>query len=339
MAIPATGHYAVIIPCHNKEGTIAEVLDSVFKQTKKPFEVIVVDDASTDNSLRILKKFGNKIILIENKMNIGKAASINKALDFVKTPYTLILDADTVLDKAFAHEALRGFYKESVQGVSGLILPKDISSSAQRSRLMEYLVSPQSKKVQLKVGGIWTLSGCSMLWKTKFLREHKIPTNTVVEDMDVSWLTQSVKNDKGEYMSLGFNPNAISYTEDPKSFKEYTNQIHRWYSVRDVLENRFKHVSKGLKAIVIWSLIESLLPLIGLGIIIYFAITGQLLLLTLAVGLDLVISILLGLYLSSKYRIKYSKKTILKSIPHYYVHRFINAFMFWKALVRPKKKW
>jgi len=40
-----------------------------------------------------------------------------------------------VLDKAFAHEALRGFYKESVQGVSGLILPKNISSSTQKSRL------------------------------------------------------------------------------------------------------------------------------------------------------------------------------------------------------------
>lgn len=339
MAVPTAGQYTVIIPCHNKEGTIAEVLESVFKQTKKPFEVIVIDDASTDNSLKILEKFGDKITLIANKANIGKAASINRALDFVGTPYTLILDADTVLDKAFAHEALRGFYKESVQGVSGLILPKNISSSAQKSRLLEYLVSPQSKKVQLKLGGIWTLSGCSMMWRTKFLREHKIPTDTVVEDMDVSWLAQSVKNDENEYMRLGFNPNAISYTEDPESFKEYTSQIHRWYSVKDVLENRFKHVSKGLKAIVIWTLIESLLPLIGLGAMTYLAITGQLSLLMLAIGLDLAISTSLALYLSSKYKVKYAKKTALKSIPHYYVHRFINSFMFWKALIRPKKKW
>ncbi len=329
----------MIIPCHNKEGTIAEVLDSVFKQTKKPFEVIVIDDASTDSSLKILKKFGNKITLIENKTNIGKAVSINKALDLVRTPYTLILDADTVLDRAFAHEALRGFYKESVQGVSGLILPKDITAHAQKSRLLEYLMLPQSKKVQIKLGGMWTLSGASMMWKTKFLKKHKISTSTIVEDMDVSWLVQSVKNNKGEYMRLGFNPNAISYTEDPESFKEYTSQIHRWYSVRDVLKNRFKHVSKGLKAIVIWTLIESLLPLIGLGVMTYFTITGQPLLLMLAIGLDLAISTLLALHLSSKYKIKYSKKTVLKSIPHYYVYRFINALMFWKALIKPKKKW
>ncbi len=338
-AAPVTGEYSVIIPCYNKRDTIARVIESVLRQTKKPFEVIVIDDASTDGSLKVLEEFKDKITLIENKENIGKAASINKAIEYVKTPYALILDADTILDERFAHEALRGFHKESVQGVSGLILPVDISASAQRSRLIEYLMSPQSKKVQVKLGGVWTLAGASMMWKTKFLKEHKIPTDTVVEDMDISWLAQSLKDEKGEQMRLGFNPEAISYTEDPKTFKQYMNQVHRWYSIGSIVKKRFWHISKGLKAIVVWSFLESLIPFIWIGLATWLFLANAFLTLALFFGVDLALVTILVLKLSSKYRKRYSKKTILKCIPRYYVYRFINAFMFWRALLFPKKKW
>jgi len=55
---------SIIIPCYNAEEYIEETLTSVFNQTFKSYEVIVVDDGSTDESLKILEKFKDRVVLI-----------------------------------------------------------------------------------------------------------------------------------------------------------------------------------------------------------------------------------------------------------------------------------
>lgn len=56
--------FSIIIPNYNKEPYIKECLDSVFKQNFKDYEVIFIDDASTDNSLDIIKNYPVKILKI-----------------------------------------------------------------------------------------------------------------------------------------------------------------------------------------------------------------------------------------------------------------------------------
>ncbi|MEO0935820.1 MAG: glycosyltransferase, partial [Cyanobacteria bacterium J06641_2] len=53
---------SVIIPCFNAESWIAETIDSCLRQTYPHIEVIVIDDCSTDNSVEIIKSYGDKII-------------------------------------------------------------------------------------------------------------------------------------------------------------------------------------------------------------------------------------------------------------------------------------
>ena len=92
---------SIIIPVYNMEKYIEECLDSVFNQTYKNIEVIIINDGSTDNSKDIIKKFILKyknIIYIE-QLNQGLSMARNNALDYVNGEYVLFLDSDDYLEK------------------------------------------------------------------------------------------------------------------------------------------------------------------------------------------------------------------------------------------------
>ena len=74
---------SVVIPCYNEEKYIAEAIYSVLKQTRKPDEIIVVDDFSSDNSVNVvenLMKVFPKIKLVQHPENKGIAKTLNTAI-------------------------------------------------------------------------------------------------------------------------------------------------------------------------------------------------------------------------------------------------------------------
>jgi glycosyltransferase involved in cell wall biosynthesis len=83
--------FSIIIPNYNKEEYVADTLNSIFNQTYKNFEVIVVDDASSDNSLEIIKNYDVKL-LSTNRARAGGAR--NKGLDNATGDYIIFLDSD-----------------------------------------------------------------------------------------------------------------------------------------------------------------------------------------------------------------------------------------------------
>ena len=71
---------SIIIPCFNEEKTIELILKKILKLTKINKQIIVVNDASTDKSLHLIKKFGSKIdTVINHKYNLGKGSCIKSA--------------------------------------------------------------------------------------------------------------------------------------------------------------------------------------------------------------------------------------------------------------------
>lgn len=84
---------SVIIPTYNSRKYIEEALNSVFKQTYKDLEIIVVDDGSIDGTEELLKKYKDQIIYIK-KTNGGEASARNKGLEVAKGDHICFLDAD-----------------------------------------------------------------------------------------------------------------------------------------------------------------------------------------------------------------------------------------------------
>lgn len=88
---------SVIMSVYNAEEYLCEAIDSILMQNHKTFELIIVDDGSTDRSADIIRQYANldgRIILISNEKNIGLPKSLNKAILFSKGEYIARHDAD-----------------------------------------------------------------------------------------------------------------------------------------------------------------------------------------------------------------------------------------------------
>jgi len=101
---------SIIMPAYNAELYIEQSILSVLNQTYKNFELIVINDFSTDNTLKIIQKYSlidNRITLINNSENLGVVHSRNKAIDFATGTYIAFLDSEDLwlpfkLDKQIA---------------------------------------------------------------------------------------------------------------------------------------------------------------------------------------------------------------------------------------------
>lgn len=89
--------FSVIITCHNQAIFIRDAVNSALAQSYKACEVIVVDDASTDGSVDILKTFGNSLRLVCAPKNIGANAARNLGASVAGGDYLVFLDGDDLL--------------------------------------------------------------------------------------------------------------------------------------------------------------------------------------------------------------------------------------------------
>ncbi|WP_034256892.1 glycosyltransferase [Adhaeribacter aquaticus] len=110
---------SVICLCFNHERFLLEALFSIINQTYSNLEIIIVDDASTDNSVELLKEFKlkyPKCQLILNQVNIGNCKSFNKAFEKSKGKYIIDFSTDDVLlpnriaEQVYAFERLDESY-------------------------------------------------------------------------------------------------------------------------------------------------------------------------------------------------------------------------------------
>lgn len=86
--------FSVIIPLYNKEKYIEDTIKSVLNQTFKNFEIIVINDGSTDNSLKIVKNFSDQRIFIIDQRNLGLSTARNNGVKNAIFNYIAFLDAD-----------------------------------------------------------------------------------------------------------------------------------------------------------------------------------------------------------------------------------------------------
>jgi len=86
--------FSVIIPLYNKANFVRSTVESVLDQTYRDFEIIVVDDGSTDNSLDIVNKINDLRIRIFSKENGGVSVARNFGIEKAQYEYIVFLDAD-----------------------------------------------------------------------------------------------------------------------------------------------------------------------------------------------------------------------------------------------------
>ena len=138
---------SVIIPVYNASLTLKECLDSVIESNYKNFEVIVVSDFSSDNSIEIAKNYKCKIIeLDENK---GPAFARNKGAEESQGDILLFLDSDVIINKNSLDLVSEKFSSKDVNAIQGIYSHepnyKYLATQFYQSYLC-YYVWPEDKK-------------------------------------------------------------------------------------------------------------------------------------------------------------------------------------------------
>ena len=103
-----------IVPCYNEEDNISDVINeiesAIISFSNIVYEIIIIDDASKDNTLKIIKemqKMNKKIKIIQNKVNKGLGGSIKKGLDNVQNDYVMYLPGDNCHSKTEIKKLLK----------------------------------------------------------------------------------------------------------------------------------------------------------------------------------------------------------------------------------------
>ena len=87
----------VLMPIHNGEAFVADALESILEQTFRDFEFLIIDDGSTDESVKIIERYGDpRIRLVCNDERIALIRTLNRGLELARGKYVARMDADDV---------------------------------------------------------------------------------------------------------------------------------------------------------------------------------------------------------------------------------------------------
>lgn len=118
-------YISVIIVNYNGEQYLKDCLDSLYSQTRKDYEIILIDNCSTDRSIEIITLDYPDITLIRNKANLGFAAGTNQGIRVARGEYILTLNNDTRVEPSFLEEIVSPMDNDPRVGIcaSKMLLP------------------------------------------------------------------------------------------------------------------------------------------------------------------------------------------------------------------------
>lgn len=207
---------SIIIPCYNVEKYVDNCLDSLKKQLKNiDYEIIMIDDCSTDKTLEVIKKRIDKkdlnIKLLENENNIGAGASRNKAIKEAKYEYISFIDSDDYVDDNYYEVMLSKIIKDKAD-----IVACDIKLIFEDGRPndMGYGCIGKVNKLNMINTGL-AASPCNKIIKKELLLKYPFAEGIMNEDV-------------ASIIAILANASKVSYTSDTKY-----NYIQRSVSVQN----------------------------------------------------------------------------------------------------------
>lgn len=230
-----------IVPCHNEADNIAETIASLLDQDYPEFEIIAINDASTDETGRILNALANTndlVRVIHFEKNQGKAMGLRVGTLAARNEILVCLDGDALLDR-HATTWMTGHFVDSprVGAVTGNPRVRNRSTLLGKIQVGEFSsIVGVLKRAQRIYGRVFTISGVVSAFRKAAVHQAGYwGLDVLTEDIDISWRLQL------NHWDIRYEPNALCWILMPETLRGLWRQRLRWaQGGLEVLVNHFR---------------------------------------------------------------------------------------------------
>ena len=354
----STPMVSVLIPAYNERESIAATIKSVLKidYPKRMIETIEINDCSTDDTGRIAGRFARqgRIRLLNNKENMGKAYSLNRAITMCRGEYIACVDADSMVEPGILKKMIGYFSDPSVAAVTPALKIWNHGNFLEKAQYAEYLLNVFLRKMLAFLDAVHVTPGVFSIYRKGVLEDiGGFEEGNLTEDMEIA-----LKIHQHGY-KIENDLSAISYTICPARWRELFRQRIRWY--RGAIQNTIKYrhmlfnrkygnlgffffpanflavfVIIGIFFVMVWNYLNLAastlwkMHLINWDLSLYFGEIDLAQLLGTAVNTPLLLStvglVLGGYVLYTSFRI--SGESVRKNKPGYFLYLFIFPFVY-----------
>lgn len=218
---------SVLVAAHNEEAVIAGTIENLLRLDWPDYEIVVVDDASTDSTPEILARYAEegKIRVITKSFNEGKAMGLNDAIPLLEGEFILLVDADGSPQP----DALRWMIPHFIQvprcaAVTANPRVTNTSTILAKLQAIEFSATVSVlRRAQATWGRIMTISGVSTcLRKSAVESVGRFRPEMATEDIALTWQLQN------DHYEVRYEPRAVFAMEVPETLKVWWKQRKRW---------------------------------------------------------------------------------------------------------------
>lgn len=220
-------HFTILIPARNEEEVIKDAIQS-FKRQKYPkdnYEIVVVINNTTDNTLGVCNAEGVRCILCERKIK-NKGDALKEAFDRLKKEKTdayIIMDADNVVNDEFLGEMNKSLNEGTLVAKSSMDIKAKENTWVSSSYAIYFFIQSILYSIpRNNIGASCAINGTGIMIKKEVIDKYGFNVRTITEDLE--FMTLCALNN----IKIKFVEGAICYAEHPSDFKVSMIQRRRW---------------------------------------------------------------------------------------------------------------
>jgi len=334
---------SIIVPAYNEEVTVIKTIKSLLNTAYPVFEIIFIDDGSTDDTYNMVKReYGdNPLVTVLTKPNGGKASALNFGIGQSKYDFVVCIDADTQLKNDAVHYLMTYFTDEEIGAVAGTVKVGNENNIITKWQAIEYITAQNMDRRAFDlINSITVIPGAIGAFRKSAISEAGgFTSDTLAEDCD---LTMRIL--KCGYIVRNA-AEAVAYTEAPETLEGLLKQRFRWsfgviqsfWKNRKALLNK-KYKSFGMVGMPNILIFQIVLPLFSplADLMMIFGLFGEkpekiLMYYLLFVLIDFIVSIIAFRMEKEDY------KKLVYIIPQRFVWRQLMYYILFKAIRKALK--